>query len=79
MSTLDDFRKSVSEMSNEELMIHIKEGRKKRRTAGSVKKIKTLTSVGTVDKQAKKAETLTKGLSKEEIQAMIDKITGGVK
>ena len=79
MSTLDDFKKSVSEMTNEELMLHIKEGRKKRRTAGSEKKVKTLTSVGSEDKGIKKVKDLTSGMSKEEIQDMIDKITGGVK
>ena len=79
MSILEDYKKSVSEMSNEELMLHIKEGRKKRRTAGSEKKVKTLTSVGSVDNKLKKAKDLTEGLSKEEMQAMIDRITGGVK
>jgi len=78
MSSLDDYKKSVSKMSNEEILLYIKEGRKKRRTAGSVSKVKTLTSVGTVDKKIKKAEDLTQVLSKEEIKAMIDKITGGI-
>jgi len=79
---LEDFKQSVTEMSNEELMLQIKELRKKRRTTISQSRTRTLKAAGSKKRakktDSKKLEDLTDKLSPEQIKDMIDIITGGI-
>jgi len=77
MSELEDLKQSYTDMTTEELMIHLKKIRKGRRSPI----IADLKSVGS-KKKAKKSKDkfadVSKGMSAEEIQAFLKKATGGL-
>lgn len=82
MSSLDDLQKSVSKMSNEELMLRIKDIRKKRRSPLDTQRGGNLKAVGT-NKKVKNtkgdAKKKLEALTPEERAELIKQITGGIR
>jgi len=77
MASLDTLKKSISEMSNEELMLILQESRKRRRTVEPIKH-KGKIKVSTKKKAKDSISSTLEKMSAEEKRALLRKLTGGL-
>jgi hypothetical protein len=77
MASLDTLKKSISEMSNEELMVVLQESRNRRRTVEPIKH-KGKVKASTKKKAKESIDTALGKMTKEEKRALLRKLTGGL-